>query len=169
MTGTTEIKGNTITITRILNAPRERVWQMWTVPEHAQKWWGPKDFTCPIAKIDARQGGKILLAMHGPAGSEWDKDMFSGGEFLEVVPMEKLVMTDNFMDSEGNKISPEEMGMPAGDWADEMVVTVTFEDAEEGKTKMTITHEGHAAGEMSEMASVGWNESLDKMAASLAG
>lgn len=154
----------TITITRIFDAPRARVWEVWTNPEHLKKWWGPKDFTAPVIKNDLRTGGKFLYAMHGPAGSDFDKDMWSGGEYKEVVPMEKIVSTDDFMDEKGNVISPSEYGMP-GDWG-QMVVTVTFEDAGEGKTRLTIVHEGHPA-EFADNANTGWNESLDKFAAVL--
>ncbi len=154
----------TITITRTFDAPRERVWDVWTNPEHLEKWWGPKDFTAPVIKNDLRTGGKFLYAMHGPAGSEFDKDMWSGGEYKEVVPMEKIVATDNFTDKDGNVISPAEYGMQ-GDWG-QMVVTVTFEDAGEGKTKITLVHEGHPT-DFADMANAGWNESLDKFTAAL--
>lgn len=155
----------TLHITRILNAPRERVWQVWTEPEYLKKWWGPKDFTAPYIDNDLRTSGKFLYAMHGPAGSEFDKDMYSGGEYLEVVPMEKIVATDNFTDEHGNIMTPEEYGMP-GEWPEQMKVAVTFEDAGEGNTKLTIVHEGHPA-DFAGMAEQGWNESLDKFEKSL--
>ncbi len=159
-------KTKDVVVTRIFNAPRERVWKAWTDPVEAQKWWGPKDFTSPGAKIDLRKGGKYLLCMRGPAGSEFDKDMWSGGEYLEVIPMEKIVATDHFADEHGNFVSPKDFGMP-GDWPEEgMRVTVTFEDAGEGKTKLTLLHEGHPA-DFAHMAEAGWNESLDKFAAIL--
>lgn len=153
----------TITITRILNAPREQVWKAWTEPEQLKKWWGPKDFTAPSIENDLRTGGKYTYVMHGPAGTEYDKDMPSGGEYLEVVPMEKIVASDYFMDDNGNKVNAAAVGMP-GEWPDEMKVTVTFEDAGEGKTKLTLVHEGHPA-DFAHMAEAGWNESLDKFEA----
>jgi uncharacterized protein YndB with AHSA1/START domain len=91
--------------------------------------------------------------------------MWSGGEYLEIVPMKKIVATDYFTDEKGNKISPKDVGMP-GEWPDEMTVTVTFEDLGDGKTKLTLLHEGHPI-EMADMALAGWNESLDKFAAAL--
>lgn len=154
-----------IVITRILNAPRERVWQAWTDPVECMKWWGPKDFTSPKCTVDLRVGGKCHLCMRGPAGSEFDKDMWSVGVYKEIVPMEKIVSTDNFADEHGNVISPAEMGMP-GDWPAEMEVTVTFEDADEGKTKLTLVHKGHPV-EIADMADAGWNQSLDKLEAIL--
>jgi uncharacterized protein YndB with AHSA1/START domain len=155
-----------IVITRIFNAPRELVWKAWTQPDMIKKWWGPKDFTCPAAKIDLKTGGKFLYCMRGPAGSPWDKDMWSGGEFLEVVPMEKIVATDNFTDEKGNVVNPKDVGMP-GEWPEQMVVSFTFEDAGPGKTKLTLVHKGHPA-EMASDATQGWSQSLDKFEAALA-
>lgn len=158
-------KTKTVHITRIFDAPRARVWKAWTDPKELVKWWGPKDFTAPKCVTDFREGGKFNYCMRGPAGSPFDKDMWSGGEFLEIVPMEKIVVTDFFTDEAGNKISPSEYGMP-GDWPENMKVTALFEDAGEGKTKLTLTHEGHPA-EFADNAEQGWGESLDKFAAIL--
>lgn len=155
----------TLRIERIFDAPREKVWKAWTEPEHLKNWWGPKDFTAPEIRQDLRTGGKYLYCMHGPAGTEWDKPMWSGGIYKEIVPMEKIVASDHFADEKGNFVSPEEFGMP-GEWPEEMTVTVTFEDAGPGKTKVTLVHTGHPE-EMADMAKQGWNESLDKLAAIL--
>ncbi len=154
-----------ICITRIFDAPLAKVWKAWTDPEQVKEWWGPKDFTAPHVKTDFRVGGKYLYAMHGPAGSEFDKDMWSGGEYKEIIPMKKIVASDYFSDETGKKVSPKEYGMP-GDWPEEMLVTVTFEELPDGKTKLTLLHEGHPA-EMADMAHAGWNQSLDKFTAAL--
>lgn len=162
-----KVKASEIVITRIFNAPREKVWKAWTEPKQIMKWWGPENFTSPDAKVDLRVGGKYLFCMRGSAGSEWDKNMWSGGEYREIVPMEKIVCTDNFTDEHGNVISPADYGMTM-DWPEgPMTVTVIFEDAGAGKTKVTIKHKGHPEGEMSEMAKAGWTTSLDKLEASL--
>ncbi len=155
----------TITITRIFDAPRERVWEAFTNPDDVKKWWGPEGFTAPSVKSDFCVGGTFTYAMKGPPNTEWDKTHYSGGEYLEIVPMEKLVMTDTFTDEQGNWIDPSTIGMP-GEWPKEMKVTVTFEDAGEGKTTMTLTHEGHPA-EMAGDAEKGWSSSLEKFAAIL--
>jgi uncharacterized protein YndB with AHSA1/START domain len=152
----------TITIVRIFDAPRERVWQAWTDPEQVKKWWGPEGFTAPSATVDFRVGGTYVYAMQGPPGTEWDKVMYSGGEYLEIVPMEKIVSTDYFTDETGAWIDPSMLGMP-GEWPEKMKVTVTFEDAGEGRTKLTLTHEGHPA-EMASDAEAGWSSSFDKFA-----
>jgi len=155
----------TLHLTRTLDAPLEKVWKAWTEPEHIKKWWGPKDFTAPQVKQDLRTGGKYLYCMHGPAGSPFDSDMWSGGTYEEVIPMKKIVATDHFADKDGNWISPKDIGMP-GEWPEEMRVTVTFEDLGGGKTKLTVVHEGHPV-EMAKDAEAGWNQSLDKFEAAL--
>ena len=74
-----------LVIERVFNAPKEMVWKAWTDPETAKKWWGPKDFTAPSIKIDLREGGKYIFAMHGPEDSEWDKDIYSAGIYKEII------------------------------------------------------------------------------------
>ena len=147
---------------RVLDAPRERVWQAWTDPEHIKQWWGPKDFTAPSIESDFREGGKYLWAMKSPEGQEY----WSTGTFHEIVPMERLVVTDSFADEKGNVVPPSHYGME-GDHPMEGRVTVTFEELD-GKTKLTVRYAGMAPSETRDMAEQGWNETLDKLAASLA-
>jgi uncharacterized protein YndB with AHSA1/START domain len=155
-----------LTITRVFDAPVKKVWDVWTSPDHVKKWWGPEGFSCPHATIDFRVGGKYLYCMRGAPGPGMpEQDFWSGGVYKEIVPMKKIVMTDHFMDAKGNIISPKDVGMP-GDWTEEMVVTVTFEEAGKNKTKMTLHHTGHPV-EMVSMAEAGWGTSLDKFAAAL--
>ena len=60
-TGSKDTKNQELFITRIFDAPRERVWKAWTEPDLMKRWWGPKAFTSPYCKIDLRVGGKFLL------------------------------------------------------------------------------------------------------------
>ena len=158
----TEMKNkNELTITRIFDAPRESVWKAWTSPEDLKKWWGPKYFTSPISTIDLRVGGKYLSCMRGPD----NKDYWSTGVYREIVPLERLVMTDSFADENGNVVPASHYGM-AGDWPLELRVTVTFEELG-NKTKMILQHEGIPEGIMQEMTQTGWSESFDKLAESI--
>lgn len=165
----TDIKG--IVIERVFDAPREIVWKAWTDSETIKKWWGPAGFTSPNIKVDLKVGGKYIYCMHGPVGSEWDKDMYSAGIYKEIVPNEKLVVTDYFSDAEGNKVDPKTYGMGA-DVPDEMAVVVRFEEAGENKTKLTIEYprpESDAQFEAMLKSGMqeGWSSSLDKLAANL--
>lgn len=150
-----------LVISRIFEAPRALVWRAWTDPEQIKRWWGPKGFTAPVCKIDLRVGGAYLYCMRSPEG----QDYWSTGTYREIVEPERIVATDSFADEKGNRVPASHYGMP-GDWPDELVVTVTFEE-QDGKTKLTLRHAGMPA-EMSDDATAGWNESLDKLAETLA-
>jgi uncharacterized protein YndB with AHSA1/START domain len=162
---------NGITIERIFDAPKEAVWKAWTEPELIKKWWGPEGFTAPSIKIDLRVGGKYTYAMHGPKGSDWDRNMYSSGIFKEIIPNEKIVTTDYFSDEHGNKIKPSDEGQDVN-FPTEMTVTITFKDAGNGKTKLTIFYpkaENKAQFEAMLKSGMkeGWSSSLDKLANAL--
>lgn len=150
-----------IIITRVFEAPRDLVWKAWTEPKHLMRWWGPKGFTAPVARIDLRVGGEYISCMRSPEG----KEFWSKGVFREVVPPERLSMTTSLADAEGNVVPASHYGMP-GDWPLETLITVTFKE-DDGKTKLTLRHAEIPAGENREGASAGWNESFDKLAESL--
>lgn len=157
-----------LTIERIFNAPKELVWNAWTDPELVKQWWGPEHFTAPSIKIDLRVGGQYIFAMHGPEGSGWDKDMYSAGFFKEVVPNEKLVLTDYFSDAEGNMIEVDKAGQDPN-FPKEMTLTVLFEETADGKTKLTIKYPKPESAEQAEAMvksgmKEGWTSSLEKMA-----
>jgi len=62
---------NELAITRILNAPRELVWEAWTDPKHLARWWGPNGFTTTTHKIEVKEGGEWDFIMHGPDGADY--------------------------------------------------------------------------------------------------
>lgn len=156
-----------LTIERIFDAPVETVWKYWTEPEYFKKWWGPKDFTCPVANIDFRVGGKYHVAMHGPKGTEWDKDMWSGGAYKEIVPMKKIVVSDSFNDEKGNIVPMSYYGMP-GTFPLESEIIISFEETD-GKTKMTVNYPSVEEIDDQNLTGMqqGWNQSFDKLAESL--
>jgi len=150
-----------LTITRFFDAPRELAWKAWTEPERMKKWWGPQYFTAPVVTMDLRVGGKYLSCMRGPD----NKDYWSTGVYREIVPMERLVMTDSFADEKGNVVPASHYGM-AGEFPLELLVTVTFE-AIGNRTKMTLRHEGIPDGPMKDLTRAGWSGSFDKLAESI--
>ncbi|WP_373998423.1 SRPBCC domain-containing protein [Bdellovibrio bacteriovorus] len=150
-----ETHSEPIIVTRLFDASRDDVWKSWTVPERIKQWWGPHTFTAPTAKCDVRVGGVYLFAMQDP-----EKKVYWGtGTYKEVVPHTKLVFTDSFADENGNIVSSEYYGMPG--IPKELLVTVTLEEVN-GKTKMTLKHEGFPAGEMADQCKEGWEQSFDK-------
>jgi len=150
--------GKNLTITRIFDAPRERVWQHWTDTDKFICWWGPKDFTAPYTHMDLRVGGKYLYCMRSPDG----KDYWGTGTYTEISEPSHIVYTDSFADEHGNVVPASYYSM-VGDLPLEMEVEVTLEDIG-GKTRMTLEHCGLPEGELLEQTKAGWNESFDKLA-----
>lgn len=110
-----------LVLTRLIDAPREKVFRCWTEPELLKQWFAPKPWTTPFAELDVRPGGGNQITMRSPEG----QDMDCPGVYLEVVPNEKLVFTDAF----GGGWAPRD-GHPF------MLAVLTFED-EGGKTRYT--------------------------------
>ena len=144
-----------ITLTRVFDAPRARVFAAWTNAKQVAQWWGPKGFTNPVCEIDARVGGAIRIHMRSPDGSIFPMK----GEFREIVPPERLVFTNIAVDAEGNHII-------------EGFTTVTFAEAD-GKTTMTLHTRGRAmvdyAAAYLQGMEAGWTGSIDKLQVWLAG
>ena len=145
-----------VVIERSFDAAADLIWQMWTNPDQFKNWYGPKGFTVPVAEMDVRVGGKILICMASPDGS---MKMWTTGEYTEVVPNQRIVYTESPADENGNLVSPSAMGMPEG-YPATTEVTVLLEDLG-GRTKMVMTHAGVPADSG---AGGGWNQAFDKLA-----
>lgn len=152
-----------LTLSRVFDAPRERVWNAWTDPGQISRWWGPAGFSAPAIAIDLREGGRYLYCMRSPDG----EDYWSTGVFREIEPLARIVATDSFADAEGNVVPATYYGMrPA--FPLELVVTVTFEE-HNGRTRLTLKHAGFPSREDRESAREGWSGSLDKLGAVVSG
>src|SRR5690606_1283147 len=75
-----ERRDQKVEITRVFDAPRELVWKAWTDPQHFMRWWGPREYTCPVCEMDFRIGGKYLYCMRSPEGN----DYWGTGVFREI-------------------------------------------------------------------------------------
>ena len=151
-------------VTRVFDAPRALVWKAWTDPKYVMQWWGPKGFSCPACEIDFRVGGKFIYCMRTPDGQEG----WNAGEYHEIVLHEKIVSTMYFSDSKGNKVEPAQLGMEheAIDGAYDVTL---FEDLGNGRTKLTIIGNESMASAKDSGQWEGWNETLEKVAAVVAG
>lgn len=78
-----------IVIKRVVSAPRELVWEVWTNPKHVAQWWGPRGFSTTIETMDVRPGGVWKHVMRGPDGAEYPNH----NVFQEVVKPERIVFT----------------------------------------------------------------------------
>lgn len=111
-------KDNEIRLQRVYDAPVKLVWDAWTDPKKAVKWWGPRGFTFTNHSKDLRPGGTWVYTMHGPDGQDFPNITY----YHEVIPYSKLVY-----DHGASETTPPLFR-----------VTVTFEEIK-GKTKMDMT------------------------------
>lgn len=134
--------------TRLLDAPREKVWRAWTDPAHVARWWGPDGFTNTVHGMDVRPGGTWEFIMHGPDGTDYPNVI----RYEEVVAPEKLVYAHG-----GNR----------GDGPVAFHVTVTFQE-QDGKTLLTMRADFHTPEELERVKAFGAVEGGQQTLAHLA-
>jgi uncharacterized protein YndB with AHSA1/START domain len=166
---TIELADREIVMRRMINAPREFVFDAFTKAEHLAKWFGPHEFTAE-AESDPRPGGKYRIAMYGPADgpAEWKGPFPLKGVYTEFVRPERLAYTIDLSEHPADWI--EKLRKSAVGARTEDVLNceniVTFEDAG-GKTLLTIRQRfiSNAVRDASvNMGSrEGWGESFEKL------
>lgn len=141
-----------LTLTRLIDAPREKLFRCWTDPDLIPLWFCPPPWGVSKAEVDLRAGGSSLIVMRGPEGQE----MPNRGVYLEVVPNEKLVATDAFTSA----WEPSEKPF--------MTMILTFEE-EDGKTRYTATVRHWTAEDKAQHEAmgfhVGWGIATDQLEA----
>lgn len=141
-----------LVLTRLINAPREKLFRCWTEPELLKQWFAPLPYTITHAELDVRSGGSNYIVMRSPEG----QDMPLRGVYLEVVPNERVVFTDAYTRPWEPSDKPFFTGI------------ITFED-EGGKTRYTAralhwTAEDCEAHEKMGFHE-GWGQCADQLAA----
>jgi len=140
-----------LSITRVFDAPRDRVWREWTDPEAFADWYGGAEAEVPVSSVsmDLREGGAWKATMFaGPERQQIDWR----GEYREVVEPERLAFT--VTDRPGDVVD---------------LVTVALTDLGDGRTEMVMEQTGgHMTPEGYERAKQGWGGFFDRMAERLA-
>ena len=156
-TSSTQTNEKEIVITREFAAPRQLVWDVWTQPKHIEKWFGPKGFDTRVEGHDFKVGGRSTYVMIGPDGTEYP----GTGVFKEIVPIEKIVTTDEFGEGIEKVESLKNVDLPQG-----MISTFLFDDlGEQTKLTVLIAHPTVEDRKKHEDMGVvgGWNSSFDKL------
>ena len=136
-----------IAITRVFDAPRERVWREWTEPEHFADWYGGADAEVPLSTVsmDVREGGAWRLTMYAGPGR---REIRWKGEYREVVEPERLVFTVTDRPDED---------------AGELVIVVLI-DLGDDRTEMRFEQRGGGlSAEGYGRAALGWSGFFDRV------
>ncbi len=108
-----------IITTRVLDAPRELVFEVWSDPKHLAQWWGPDGFSTTTSAFDMRPGGVWRFVMHGPDGRDYDNRI----TFDVIEKPDRIV----YHQGGGDDVEPVQFR-----------TTVTFEDVGDNKTRLTL-------------------------------
>ncbi|MFM9080739.1 MAG: SRPBCC family protein [Opitutaceae bacterium] len=142
-----------LVIERVFHASREKVYRCWTDPQVIIQWFTPPPFRTVRAVMDVRPGGSSCITMQSPEGQEFPNP----GVFLEVVPNERLVLTDAYVSGWEPSAKPF------------MTCILTFENAGPGRTKYTarVRHWSVADREAHERMGFhqGWGVATDQLEA----
>lgn len=130
---------------RLIEAPRERVFAALSDPARLARWWGPKGFRNTFQEFELRPGGRWVFVMHGPDGRDYPNESV----FVEVKPPKRVVL---------RHVSSPRFEM-----------TITFED-ERGRTRVGWRQLFETAAErtrVARFAEVANEQNLDRLAAEL--
>lgn len=84
---TSDTADREIVLTRVVDAPRELVFDVWLDPAHVERWWGPDGFRTTTHEMDPRPGGVWRFIMHGPDGTDYENRI----AYLDIERPERLV------------------------------------------------------------------------------
>lgn len=144
-----QLTERTVELTRVFDAPPERVFAAWTDARHLVRWFGPKGFTVHSCQAEARQGGVFRLCARSPDG----KDYWVRGVYRELEPPRRLVIAST---------ADDERGAPAL----QELVEATFTD-EDGRTRLwlRVTAAGASAPAAAMLKGMGrmWGQTVEKL------
>src|SRR5919197_2723446 len=158
----TDMPTKEIVVERVFDAPRERVFDVFTKPEHIQKWWGPKKAGIAVVEFDARVGGEIFVGDRGVDGAMH----YFAGVVREIVPPSRVVVAFHVVDENRRRVGLRAAAIP-DEWQGEIVQEVTLA-GEGSRTRVTIRLTGFPSSDWGEMAKYGQAESFDRLGYALA-
>ncbi|SRR5579871_5520691 len=153
-------------INRSFNAPIEKLFDVWTTPEHLARWVPPTGFTMKFIRVEIKPGGEGFYCMSMENGG--GHTMYGKTKYLEIIRPTKIVYTQQFADEKGNT-APHPM---APTWPETMLTTVLFTPEGEDQTRLTLTWEPYGKSSPAEMETFikarpsmagGWTGSFDKL------
>lgn len=138
-----------VSVTRIVEAPPQQVFDAFTRPDVVRQWWGPRqdgqDFTTPTAEMDVRPGGRYRIGIRSPHGD----DYWMQGQYKEVDAPELLMFTHAWEQTNGQS-------------AAEGLISVEFGRSGKG-TIVSFTKSGFDSTDARDSEIEGWHEALDRL------
>ena len=138
-----------VQLSRIVEAPPQRVFEAMTDPEQVAQWWGPEGFTCPEVTLDAKVGGAYRIAMQPPEGELF----YLAGEYLEVQPPSRLAYTFRWEPPDPD---------------DRETVARLALHARDCATEVALTQGPFATDARRELHKAGWTDTFTRLASHLA-
>jgi uncharacterized protein YndB with AHSA1/START domain len=142
--------GKEVVVSRLISAPRERVFDAWVNPAKLAAWWGPAGFTNPRCEIDPRPGGRIYIEMRSAEGKYFPLE----GTVEAVEAPSRIVFRARGYNPANDKTTIEDR------------VTATFADRD-GKTLVTVhllvLDVAPAFIEAAQRMDIGWSQSLQRL------
>lgn len=139
-----DVDALTLTFVTEYDAPRERIWQLWSDPRQLERWWGPPEWPATFEVFEFEPAGRASYYMTGPDGTRargWWR-------FVAIEPPERIALDDGFADEDGNPAPGEPVRM-----------TTTVEDRD-GRTRMTSVTRFASVDQLNEMVVMGMEEGM---------
>lgn len=140
-----------MTVSRVIEAPPERIYDAFLDPDKLAQWLPPTGFSAEVHHLEPKEGGTFRATFTGETAEFADMGHSFGGTYQELEPGERIVYTESFETD-------------APEMAGEMTVTATFEAVPEG-TEITVRQAGIPEAIPPSDANEGWNNSLENLAA----
>jgi len=131
-----------LVLRRLIDAPRDLVFKVWSDPLHVAEWWQPAGYTTPVFEMDFRVGGGFRYCIRKAGRDGWAR-----GVYRDIVPPSRLAFTFQWQSGDATNDA-------------ETLVTVTFEVQCEG-TLLTFRQEPFSSSESRHGHGVGWNQVLE--------
>jgi uncharacterized protein YndB with AHSA1/START domain len=141
-----DMNETTLRLERLIAAPPELLFALWTDPAELVRWWSPDGYEASVESLDARPGGRWRTILHAPDGHS----VAMSGIYRIAEPPRRLVFTWTWEDANGTR-------------GHETEVMVSFE-ATTGGTRLVLVQQRFETKEVCERHTIGWAASLDRLA-----
>lgn len=158
--GTEIVMAHDLTVTRIIEAPLDKVWATLSEADSIRQWWGPAGFTASKVVADFTLGGSTLVCMTAPNFPL----MCNSWHYTEIVPGERIAFDQGWVDENGAPLDPASLALPP-DIPAIVPHVLEVRALGDGRTELSWSEFGYASAETAAMSRGGLEQVLDKLVA----